>query len=190
MHNLKIAHDIARANHLAHQQKNKNRHDAKVKVPEFKIGDKVLFKVNKVPTGMSSKLHDKSDGPFRIVQIGPNYTYKLVRCDNNKAHPSLVNATNLKVYHDPKIHRQKYDNLDQNAGADIPAQANQPQQVNQPAHVDQNQQVDQPAQAQQPAQADQPAQVQQPAQADPPTQVDPNKKWKFKKNGKMELRVE
>ena len=194
MHNLKVAHDIARQNHLEHQQKNKERHDAKVRVPQFKIGDKVLFKVNKVPTGMSSKLHDKSDGPFRIVEIGPNYTYKLVRCDNNKVHPSLLNATNLKLYHDPKVVRQ---NLDNHAQVDEPTQGNDVIQNGQNEQVNEPEQADREVQDDHPAQDNQPAPEGQGTQNDQPEQVDPNKKWDFKRlvkgrfrNGRREIRVE
>ncbi|CAC5369749.1 unnamed protein product [Mytilus coruscus] len=63
----------------------------------------------KVPAGLDSKLHRKQDGPFYIVAKGPNHTYKLRRCKNNKLVKSMINANRLKMY-TPPDHRP-----DQNA---------------------------------------------------------------------------
>lgn len=112
LENLKVHDKIAKENIRWHQEQNKIRHDLEENVPNFQLNDLVLIKVNKVPKGLSSKLFDKSEGPYRIVEIGPNFTYKLRRCSDNKLHASMMNASNLKYYHDPEIHRQKYETLD------------------------------------------------------------------------------
>lgn len=70
------------------------------------LGELVLIKVTKISKGLSSKLFDKSDGPYRIVELGPNFTYKVRRFRDHKLHASLVNASNLKGYNDPEIHRE------------------------------------------------------------------------------------
>lgn len=114
LENLKVHDKIAKEIIRWHQEQNKIRHDLEANVPNFHLGDLdlVLIKVNKVPKGLSSKLFDKSEGPYRIVELGPNFTYKLRRCSDNKLHASMMNASNLKYYHDPEIHRQKYETLD------------------------------------------------------------------------------
>lgn len=55
-----------------------------------------------MPTGLSHKLYDKSNGPYRIVGRGQNFTYKLRRISDNKLHASMINATNLKHYYPPE----------------------------------------------------------------------------------------
>ncbi|KAK3098824.1 hypothetical protein FSP39_023446 [Pinctada imbricata] len=191
MHKLKVAHDIARENHLAHQQKNKERHDASVRHPDFKIGDKVMFKVTKTPKGMSSKLHDKADRPFRIIQIGPNYTYKLVRCDNNKVHPSFINATNLKAYHDPNVLRT---NIGTNSNDE--SQSDQ-QQVQSDQSRPSNRIVRQQSSQDQSNNSAARAPVDHCSQNGTSHRNDADKKWVFKrflrgrfKHGKREIRVE
>ena len=64
--NLKITKTMVENNIQWHQQQNKERHDVQVKVPDFQIGDKVL--INKVPKGLSSKLYEKADVPYRIIE--------------------------------------------------------------------------------------------------------------------------
>lgn len=105
MSNLKIYHKIAKENELYHQQKNKEKYDKTAKVPDFKLGDQVLMSIHQIPKGLTAKLYDKAQGPYRIVRLGPNYTYELKRLSDNKLHPSLVNAIHLKHYYDPEEHR-------------------------------------------------------------------------------------
>lgn len=57
-------------------------------------------------------MFEKLEEPYRIVELGPNFTYKLRRLSDNKPHASMMNASNLKYYHDPEIHKQKYEPLD------------------------------------------------------------------------------
>lgn len=134
MENLKVAHNLAQENQRHHQAKNKSRHDLKATEPNFKLGDLVLFKVNPVPKGYSSKLYDKANGPYRIIELGPNFTYKLKRCSDNKVHSSLINATNLKHYNDPQVQRS-------NVQSDPVENAKPDQEDND--HMTANDQVDQ-----------------------------------------------
>ena len=48
--------------------------------------------------GLSAKLSDKWTGPYYIVEIGPNHTYKLRNCADHKPLASLVNANRIKLY--------------------------------------------------------------------------------------------
>ena len=148
--NLKITKTIVENNIQWHKQQNKERHDVQVKVPDFQIGDKVLIKVNKVHKGLSSKLYDKAGGPYRIIELGPNLTYKLKRCSDNKVNASYMNATNLRLYHDPDIDR---DHLN----ADVPNQQirdvpEQTQRTNDMINQEHQQQTDHNTQAQPPEQ--------------------------------------
>lgn len=57
-----------------------------------------LEKNPKVPTGLSPKLYDKSDGLYRTVGRVQNFTYKLVRrLSDNKLYLSMINATNISA---------------------------------------------------------------------------------------------
>ena len=105
MVNLKMSHQIARQNDEYHQQLNKQRHDKSIKLPDFRVGDKVMMTVHQVPKGQSAKLYDKATGPYRIMELGPNYTYKLRRCSDNKVHQSLISAIHLKHFYDPNVYR-------------------------------------------------------------------------------------
>ena len=111
--NLKIFKELATEKLKTGQEKAKDRHDVRAKEPTFKVGDKVLLKKEKVLQGQSAKLSDKSEGPYEIVQDGPNFTYKIRNCQNRKVVKSFINARELKLYHErqpdveehPQIHQ-------------------------------------------------------------------------------------
>ena len=107
MANLKMSHQIARENDEYHQQLNKQRHDRHTKLPNFKVGDQVMMTIHQFPKSQSAKLYDKAQGPYRIIALGPNYTYKLRRCSDNKVHQSLISAIHLKHFYDPKVYRDQ-----------------------------------------------------------------------------------
>ncbi|KAK3105624.1 hypothetical protein FSP39_002098 [Pinctada imbricata] len=104
--NLKIAHVIAKKNDEYNQQRNKQYHDKHIRIPDFRIGEKVMMAIHQIPKGQSAKLYDKAMGPYVIIDCGPNYTYKLKRCSDNKVHPNLINAIHLKRYYEPNTQRQ------------------------------------------------------------------------------------
>ena len=99
--NLKVAKRLATENLQHAQQRQKTHYDKNTALPTFEIQDQVLMYTPKVPVGLSSKLHRKQEGPFYIVAKGPNHTYKLRRCNNNKPLKSMINANRLKPYHPP-----------------------------------------------------------------------------------------
>ncbi|CAC5402235.1 unnamed protein product [Mytilus coruscus] len=103
--NLEIVHEIAKENDKRHKAYDKERHDQKAKIPDFEAGDLVLKAINKVPVGVSRKLYDKLEGPYRIQYVGENYTYKLIDTRNNKPHKSIINACHLKHYNNPAVLR-------------------------------------------------------------------------------------
>ncbi|XP_063438465.1 uncharacterized protein LOC134719390 [Mytilus trossulus] len=106
---LKIAKEIATDNVTRRQEKNKQHYDKKAKEPDFRVGQKVLIRVYKVPPGLSRKLQDNSDGPYLITQLGPNHTYRLMNSNTRKVMKSLINAQHLRIYHDPRIFRRQDD---------------------------------------------------------------------------------
>ena len=96
---LKVSQEIATQNLQAAREKAKQRHDVKAKVPNYKLNDLVLLKHTVVQDGLSRKLTDKFAGPYYIVEIGPNHTYKLRNYETNKLVDPLINADRLRLYH-------------------------------------------------------------------------------------------
>ncbi|CAG2234398.1 unnamed protein product [Mytilus edulis] len=134
--NLKITQDLAAENIKLKQAKMKERYDKNTKIPEFRLRDKVLLKEHVVPVGRSPKLVDKFNGPYYITDCGPNFTYKLRRCSDQKEHKSMVNASNLRQYVDPTDYR------DPPQAPERPVPDNPPDaQNNQPADNDQDDQI-------------------------------------------------
>ncbi|CAC5378717.1 unnamed protein product [Mytilus coruscus] len=90
--NLEIVHEIAKENDKRHKAYDKERHDQKAKIPDLEAGGLVLKAINKVPVGVSRKLYDKFEGPYRIQH-------------NNKPHKSMINACHLMHYNNPAVLR-------------------------------------------------------------------------------------
>ena len=99
--NLENARTIASKNMEKAQVRYKKYYDQKAKEPKFSPGDRVWLYNIKVPIGLSKKLHRKWTGPFYITQMGPNHTYKLRQCSDNKEVKSLTHANRLKMFYDP-----------------------------------------------------------------------------------------
>lgn len=136
LHNLKIAKTIATENIKHAQQKQKAHYDKKTALPTFEINDQVLLFTPKVPVGLSSKLHKKQQGPFYIAAKGPNHTYKLRRCDDNKELKSFINANRLKIY-TPPDHRPSLNPPPPNIPRDDPQIEIRPNFEN-PPNLEQN----------------------------------------------------
>ena len=85
-----------------------------------------MLKQDKIPQGLSSKLTDKWAGPFRIMDTGPNFTYKLKTLKDNKTHKSLISASRLKPYHQRHIvDLPGFQQADIHQHADMPLQQQQ-----------------------------------------------------------------
>lgn len=102
LNRLKLSHEIAKENSKRAKERDKNRHDLKAKESNFLPGQQVLLKVQKVPNPLSTKLHDKYDGPYYIREKCQNDTYRIVHSHTHKPHPNKVNATHLRRYFDPE----------------------------------------------------------------------------------------
>ena len=72
----------------------------KAKESKFSPGDIAWLYNTKVPIGLSKKLHRKWTGPLYITQMGPNHTYKLRQCSDNREMKSLTHANRLKMFYD------------------------------------------------------------------------------------------
>ena len=105
LEHLNLPKDIAVSNMQNAQSKSKQYFDQKAKEPNFALHDRVLLNVSHNPAGLSPKLFQKCEGPYYIVQLGPNFTYKLSRCSDHKLIKSLINASRICNYKDPFILR-------------------------------------------------------------------------------------
>ena len=99
--NLEIANEVAKENTALSQEKSKEYYDQKSKIPNFQLGDKVLLNVKKVIQGKCKKFQPKFEGPYFIVKMGPNYTYKLSKTPGGQEGRAYINANRLQRYDDP-----------------------------------------------------------------------------------------
>lgn len=96
---LKLMNFIVHANRTGQQIKQKKYHDRNAKEPSYFKGQQVMLKKENIKIGQSRKLTAKFVGPYEIVELGPNYTYKLKHVHTGKMVKSLVNASRLKKFH-------------------------------------------------------------------------------------------
>ena len=87
---------IAQENVDRHQKINKAYFDRHTHEVDYKVSDLVWVYNPKVQVGLSKKLRRMWVGPYRICNIGPNYTYKLQDCSTLEILPTLFNASRLK----------------------------------------------------------------------------------------------
>ena len=102
LQNLEVSRKIATENILKAQDKYKTQYDERTDIPSFQPADRVWLFCTKVPIGKAPKLHRKLIGPYYIANIGPNHTFKLRRCSDNREVKSMINTTRLKLYFDPE----------------------------------------------------------------------------------------
>lgn len=55
--------------------------------------------------GKKHKLQPKWEGPYYIIKVNPNHSFRLRRCDNHIEWKSSVHANRLKLYKDPRDFR-------------------------------------------------------------------------------------
>lgn len=101
LQNLEISRKIAAKNIENAQEKYKSQYDKRSQSPNYQPADRVWLYCTKVPPGMAPKLHRKWVGPYYISHTGPNNTFKIRKCSDNKEVKAMINATRLKTYHDP-----------------------------------------------------------------------------------------
>ena len=97
---VKIARQIATENKERSQQIFKAYHDRNAKQPNFKVGQYVLIKIEKIPKGECKKLYPKYSGPYYITKASPKHSYQLRNTATNKLLKCFVHASRLKHYKD------------------------------------------------------------------------------------------
>lgn len=103
---------LVKANRTGQQLRQKFLYDRTAKEPSFYEGQKVLLSKENVPVGLSKKLTKKYMGPYQIVAVGPNYTYKLKSMDTGKLLRSMINANRLRPYHSSNdLQNRQQDNI-------------------------------------------------------------------------------
>ena len=94
---VQLGRSVAEENILRHQQQNKQIYDRNSADPTFEIGDLVWRHDPRVPVGYSKKLRAQWVGPYRVCELGPNFTYRLRHAETNQVLDSYINATRLKL---------------------------------------------------------------------------------------------
>ncbi|MES9904504.1 MAG: hypothetical protein ABW168_17740 [Sedimenticola sp.] len=100
---LKLSQEIAQKNLARCQEKYKTQHDKRAKEPDFQANDMVWLYCTKIPQGQAPKLFRKWTGPYRIVSLGPHFTYGVTNMGTGKKVKSLINANRLKRYYDSAL---------------------------------------------------------------------------------------
>jgi cell division septation protein DedD len=160
LQDLEVTRTIAAENTTRAKEIQAQQYNRAAKEPDFSPGQRVWLFCQKVEKGHSSKLTKKWLGPYYIVHLGPNFTYKLRRCSDDKLHKPLVHANRLKHYFDPSDRHVYPQLLEQDINPDV---------IDNHAQLDslpQQQNVQQPSKVQQPTnvkrQAQSPTSVHQP----------------------------
>jgi hypothetical protein len=81
-----------------YKERTKRWHDKRIKIKEFKQGDKVLLFNSRVKLFGHGKLRSKWDGPFDVVDASPHGAITL-RDDTGNLFK--VNGQRLKIFLDP-----------------------------------------------------------------------------------------
>lgn len=98
LENLKVSRTIAKENMQRHKDYSKQLHDKKSAEPQFKIGQKVRLKNHLKIKGKSPKLCPQWMLDYRIIEEGPNFTYKLQNEQSGKV-TSFINASQIQEQH-------------------------------------------------------------------------------------------
>ncbi|VDI02507.1 Hypothetical predicted protein [Mytilus galloprovincialis] len=109
------------------QLKSKTYYDKSTKIPNFKVGDHVLLKQEKVQIGKKKKLEPKWTGPFSILENRHDLIYKLLNLKTLRPVKSFIHANRLKAFKDPSDFRPPPNLL-----TDKEALPNEPANINQP----------------------------------------------------------
>ena len=94
---LKVFKEVAEDNVKINQERYKTVHDRKATNKQFHMGDKVLMSNPAVPVGLVPKLFPPYKGPYRIIDVGPNNTYRL-EDGGGKVLTHLIHANRLAAF--------------------------------------------------------------------------------------------
>ncbi len=99
---LQIARDIASQNITESQAASKLYYDRNTAFPNYHCGDKVMLFDFSNKKGVSPKIKRRWLGPYFIVQVGENFTYKLVNCQDMRPVKAMVHANRLKPFRESR----------------------------------------------------------------------------------------
>ena len=94
--NLRSAHEIERDKMLRASAKQKFHYDRSMTLPKFKVKDAVWLRLYTRTKGKSPKLQFRWDGPYKIISIISDATYKIQK--NAKSNFKVVHVNKLKPY--------------------------------------------------------------------------------------------
>jgi len=138
--NLKVSRTIAKENMQRRKEYSKQLHDKRSAEPQFKVGMKVRLKNHLKIKGKSPKLCPQWMLDYRIIEEGPNFTYKLKNEQSGKV-TSFINAAQIQEQYtrnptsedetpgtsDGETTSQD-THFEDNTSADIPSPQGSPQQ--------------------------------------------------------------
>ena len=96
---LELTRKLAQENIERYKNSYKERYDQTARPFVYTPGTQVWLHDPKTVRGLSNKLRRKWIGPYFITLTGPNDTYWLRRCSDNRMHPSIVHSNRLKPYY-------------------------------------------------------------------------------------------
>ena len=120
LNSIKVTRQIAAENVRRNQERYKSAYDKRADETDLMVGQTVLLRNETVPLGQSPKLCEKFIGPYYIIEVCDNYTYRIADCKTHKEVTSRVNANRLKKYKDPA--GRKYNSTDPTTVQDPPQQ--------------------------------------------------------------------
>lgn len=108
LENLQLSRNIAQENMQRRKDYSKALHDKRSAEPQFKVGQKVRLKNHRKMKGKSPKLCPQWMLDYRIIEEGPNFTYKLQNEHSGKV-TSFMNASQIQQQHsrDPTPHEEE-----------------------------------------------------------------------------------
>jgi hypothetical protein len=81
-----------------YKERTKRWHDHRIKLEEFKQGDKVLLFNSKVKLFSEEKLRSKWQGPYTVINTSP---HSAITIQNDDGNIFKVNGQHLKIFLEP-----------------------------------------------------------------------------------------
>ena len=83
-----------------HKERTKIWHDKRIKIKQFKVGDKVLLFNSRVRLFGHGKLRSKWEGPFLVLNATD---HSAITLQNNDGNVFKANGQRLKIFLEPEI---------------------------------------------------------------------------------------
>jgi len=95
---IEVSKEIAKANMRQARAKYTHQYNKRSRNPTFQVNDKVLLHKEFYSNDVSPKLQQRWIGPFKVVKVFPNFTYKLENVQTGKQLVHVVHANRLKKF--------------------------------------------------------------------------------------------